>query len=113
MKLPEMELAYPDSVAEACRYLAAGRTEAQAIAGGTDLLVSLKEGQKTPRQVIDLSGLAGLDELTYSKKKGLEIGALVTLHRLIRDPIIIDHYPVIAHAAREVGTAQLLSLIHI
>jgi 4-hydroxybenzoyl-CoA reductase subunit beta len=110
MKLPEMELTYPTSVADACRYLAAGRIEAQAIAGGTDLLVALKEGQKTPRKIVDLSGLSGLDEVSYSPTNGLEMGALVTLHRLIRDPVIKDHYPVIAEAAGLVGTVQLQAM---
>lgn len=110
MKLPEMELASPTSVADACRYLAAGRSEAQAIAGGTDLLVALKEGQKTPRRIVDLSGLSDLDEISYSPERGLEIGALVTLLRLTRDPVIKAHYPVIAEAARLVGTIQLQAM---
>lgn len=110
MKLPEMELAHPTTVADACRHLAAGRSEAQAIAGGTDLLVALKEGQKTPRKIVDLSGLAGLDEVSHSPTNGLEIGALVTLQRLVRDPVIKDHYPVIAEAAHLVGTVQLQAM---
>ena len=110
MKLPEMELAYPPTVADACRYLAAGRSEAQAIAGGTDLLVALKEGQKPPRKIIDLSGLSGLAEVSYSPTDGLEIGALVTLHRLIKDNVIKDHYPVITKAAGLVGTVQLQAM---
>jgi 4-hydroxybenzoyl-CoA reductase subunit beta len=110
MKLPELELAYPASVADACRYLAAGRSEAQAIAGGTDLLVALKEGQKSPRKIVDLSNISGLDKIAYSPTGGLEIGALVTLHRVIREPLIRDLYPVIAQAAGEVGTAQLQAM---
>lgn len=110
MRLPELEFTYPDSVADACRHLMAGRAEAQAIAGGTDLLVALKEGQKSPEKIIDLHGLAGLDEVTYSSENGLEIGALVTLRRLIQDPVISDHYPVIAQAAGLVGTVQIQAM---
>lgn len=105
-----MELTYPDSIADACRHLAAGRSEAQAIAGGTDLLVALKEGQKSPHQLIDLSGLSGLNEVAYSPENGLELGALVTLRRIIQDPVIRDHYPVIAQAASLVGTTQIQAM---
>ncbi len=107
MRLPEMEFVSPATVADACRYLEAGSEAAQAIAGGTDLLMALKGGQKTPRRIVDLGGVAGLDGLGYSPRRGLEMGALVTLRRLAGDPAVNRHYPVLAGAARQVGSVQL------
>jgi 4-hydroxybenzoyl-CoA reductase subunit beta len=105
-----MELVSPATVDEACRFLEAGDGAAQVIAGGTDLLVALKEGQKAPGTLVDLGGLAGLDEIAYAPETGLEIGALITLRRLVANPVIRRHYPVLAHAAAQVGTAQIQAM---
>jgi len=110
MRLPEMDLVSPATIDEACRYLVAGAGAAQPIAGGTDLLVALKEGQKAPATLVDLAGLPGLDRIAYSPETGLEIGALVTLRKLAGDSVIQRHFPALAHAARQVGTAQIRSM---
>ena len=107
MRLPELELVSPATVTEACGYLGDCGGAAQVIAGGTDLLVALKEGQKVPALLVDLGGLAGLDEIAYAPESGLEIGAMVTLRRLARNPHIRRHYPALARAAEQVGTAQI------
>jgi len=110
MRLPEMELVSPATVDEACRYLSASAGTAQVIAGGTDLLVALKEGQKAPETLVDLAALPGLDGIAYAPESGLEVGALVTLRRLAGDAVIQHHFPALAHAARQVGTAQIQSM---
>ena len=110
MKLPDFEFASPATVAEACGYLEGGRDETQVIAGGTELLVALKEGQKTPKLVVDLGAIEGLDGMDYAPDSGLEIGALVTLRQLAANPTIREHYPLLAHAALQVGTPQLQNM---
>jgi 4-hydroxybenzoyl-CoA reductase subunit beta len=110
MALPELEISTPATVADACRYLEAGRDAAQIIAGGTDLLQALKGGLKSPDRLVDLSAIAGLDGLDYSPESGLEIGALVTLRRLANDAAVKQHYPVLAQAALEVGSGQLQAM---
>lgn len=110
MRLPEFELASPHTIAEACGFLEGGRDEAQVIAGGTDLLVALKEGQKAPKVVVDLCGIGGLDGIDYSPYNGLEIGALVTLRQLANNADVRGHYPILEHAALQVGTPQLQSM---
>jgi 4-hydroxybenzoyl-CoA reductase subunit beta len=110
MRLPVQEFASPATIADACRYLEAGSEAAQVIAGGTDLLVALKEGQKSPETIVDLSNVPGLDQISYSPEKGLELGALVTLRRLNRNPTIRRHYPILAQAAGQVGTVQLQTM---
>ncbi|MHA1108254.1 MAG: FAD binding domain-containing protein [Alphaproteobacteria bacterium] len=109
MRLPELELASPATLAEACQFLEAGSDAALVLAGGTDLLVALKEGQKHPATLVDLASVPGLDEITYSDENGLEMGALVTLRQLGNDPIINRHFPVLAQTAEQVGTVQLQS----
>lgn len=110
MALPEMDYVSPGTVADALAYLEAGSEAAQAIAGGTDLLQALKGGLKHPKLIVDLGAIAGLDGLEYTPESGLEIGALVTLHRLAEDGAVLAHYPVLAQAARQVGSPQLQAM---
>ncbi len=110
MALPEMDYVSPETVTDALAYLEAGREAAQAIAGGTDLLQALKDGNKQTKLIVDLGAIAGLDGLEYTPEGGLEIGALVTLNRLAGDPAVKSHYPVLAEAARQVGSPQLQAM---
>lgn len=107
MTLPQLEISYPETVVDACRLLEAGSEACQAIAGGTDLLMSLKDGQKQPDLIVDLWGVPGLSRIEYDPGKGLQIGALVTLGQLIRNRDVLSHYPVLAQAAGQVGSVQL------
>ena len=107
MALPELELAAPRTVADACRFLAADGAAAQAIAGGTDLLMALKQGQKQPATLVDLADIDGLDGIDYSPQTGLSIGALVTLRQLARNATVRRHYPAVARAAGQVATPQI------
>ncbi len=110
MALPELDYVSPETVTDALAYLEAGSEAAQAIAGGTDLLQALKGGLKHPRLIVDLATIAGLDGLEFTPGGGLEIGALVTLNRLAEDPAVVRHYPVLAKAARLVGSPQLQAM---
>jgi 4-hydroxybenzoyl-CoA reductase subunit beta len=97
--LPEFTLARPVSPAEAATLLAAG---ARAIAGGTDLLPNLRHGLERPRELVDLSGIAGLGTLD-ERGGGLVIGAGVTLARLAGDTRVARALPALAEAAGAVA----------
>lgn len=77
------------------------------IAGGTDLLPSMKQGIFSPECLLNLCGLPDLDRIEFDEVSGLSIGALVKLGALERDSVIRERYSVIAEAAAAVGSAQL------
>lgn len=87
------------------------RHDARLLAGGQSLLTVLKLRQATPSTVIDISGL---DELVGSRLTGtassgqtLRIGAMTTLARVIADPMVAEHAPVLAAASRLVADVQV------
>lgn len=110
MTLPKFEYAQPRSSSEACRLLEAHGGEAHAIAGGTDLIIALKNRQKTPQMLVDLSGIPGLNQISYSDEDGLRIGALVSLRHLAANSVIREKYPILAQAASSVGTIQVQAM---
>lgn len=81
--------------------------EAKVLAGGTDLLVGMKEKGLSPGYVIDIKGIKGLDGISYDRKEGLRIGTLATMNEVSGSSCVREHYPFLSHAAGEVGSVQV------
>lgn len=108
MKLPRIDYLEAQTVQEACAILAKG--DVLPVAGGTDLVPSLKHRVKAPAAVVNLKTIRDLNYITYSDKGGLRIGALATLKDLQNNAIIKEKYPALAQAAAAVGTVQLQNM---
>jgi xanthine dehydrogenase YagS FAD-binding subunit len=104
------------SVAEAVNALKAGNAPAdpddaaRPIAGGQDLLTTMKEYITRPTRVVNLKSIRGLDRVESDGKGGLRIGALVTLNQLEEDASVRKNFPGLAEAAHAVGTPQIRNL---
>jgi len=75
-------------------------------AGGIDLLDLMKEGLLTPRRLVNLREVPGLDRIAPDNG-GLRIGASVTLAQLAADPIVRAHYRALADAAGTSASPQI------
>ena len=83
---------------------------ARPIAGGQDLLTTMKDYITRPSRVVNLKGIRGLDRIEGDGKKGLRIGALVTLTQLEEHPVVRANFPGLAEAAHSVATPQIRNL---
>ena len=83
-----------------------GWGEVMLIAGGTDLLAELKEYIETPKTLINLKTLPGMDSIE-ADASGLKIGALATVDDIAMHPTIQHHYTVLSQAAGSVATPQI------
>jgi CO/xanthine dehydrogenase FAD-binding subunit len=92
------------SVEEVCRLLA--DADASILAGGTDLLVEIRDGLRSPKLLIDIKSI---DELAHFQVDGPEviIGASVPLNILAEHRAIRASLPALADAAFSIGTYQL------
>ena len=86
--------------------LSGGWGETQIIAGGTDLLGELKEYVETPKKLVNLKTIPGLDEIREDSS-GVTIGALATIADIAGHPTIREHYTVLAEAAASVASPQI------
>ena len=108
MSLPEFQLLRPRNLAEAIELLERHRGEIQVIAGGTDLLPSLKQKLFAPRYLLDVKPLA---ELRYiGNGAGLEIGALASVASVAGSREVRRGFPVLAEAARTVASPVLRNM---
>lgn len=83
---------------------------ARPIAGGQDILTTMKDYITRPTRVVNLKGIRGLDKIESDGKGGLRIGALVTLNQLEESPLVRRSFPGLAEAAHAVGTPQIRNL---
>jgi len=97
----------PKSLDEASRFLLEREKEAKLMAGGTDLLVAMKTGGISPRQVVDLKRIPGLGKIGWNENGGLEIGALATVHEIESSSLIREKFPLLAKAASVLGSLQI------
>ncbi len=107
MKLPKFQYVAPKSVKEASSLLKEHGDKAVAVAGGSDLLVNLKNRLKNVEFLIDLKAIPKMNQVTFSKSDGLTIGAMATLRDLIENQAVRENYPMLVQAAEAVGTPQL------
>ncbi|MTI94148.1 MAG: xanthine dehydrogenase family protein subunit M [Firmicutes bacterium] len=101
----EFALTRPRTVDEALEVLAELGPRARVLAGGTDLLIYLRNGQGVEMvdTVVDITGLAELKEVRAEAGE-LALGALVTHAELTRNPQVP---PLLARAAGHVGSPQI------
>src|SRR5215510_439821 len=108
------ECTYPSSINEAVQLLASQATDIdeapRPIAGGQDLLTSMKEYTSRPSRLVNLKSIRGLDRIEGDARKGLTIGALVTLSQLEEHNVIKSAFPGLAEAAHSVATQQIRNL---
>lgn len=97
--MEDFEIFEPTSVGEAASLLSRYHGKAKLIAGGTDLLVDMKNGKVNPKCVIDLQAIAALNSVNYNAETGLRLGAMVTMRSLELSPEIRQKYPPIFQAA--------------
>ena len=106
MYLPRFEYIEPRSIPEICSLLYRYGDEAKILAGGTDLLVRMKEKEIRPRYLIDLKAIPGLNFIRYVEGSGITIGALTCLSDLEESPLIQEKARILTRAAPTIGAIQ-------
>jgi aerobic carbon-monoxide dehydrogenase medium subunit len=101
------EYSAPASLDEAVALLRAGPAPASLMAGGTDLLVQVKEHVRQPAHVIDIKAIPGMGDFSYDAQRGLVIGALVTTRQVETSPVTQLHYASLARACTDFASIQV------
>jgi len=98
----------PKSLNEALSLLEEGNeANTYIIAGGTDLLIRLKNGEINADSVIDLKAVPLLSDIKYDQRIGLRIGALSSIASIEKYPTFPLEYTALPEAASSIGSAQI------
>jgi 4-hydroxybenzoyl-CoA reductase subunit beta len=108
MSLPKFDYTAPKTAAGA---ISAQKASGKFLAGGTDLLVAMKERITAPDVLVDMGGIARLKGVKRNKKTNeLRVGALTTLSQLKENPLIRERFPFLDKAVSLVSTLQLRNM---
>ncbi len=77
------------------------------LAGGTDLVIAIKEKGLVPKYIVDLKRIPSLSGIREETDGSLTIGAMTTMRDVEISPVICRRYPFLAQSAAEVGSIQI------
>jgi aerobic carbon-monoxide dehydrogenase medium subunit len=101
------EFYQPATLAEASRLLKDNGPGGRFLAGGTDLVIAMKEKGLLPKYIVDLKRVPGLSGIRVNGDDTITIGALTTMYAIETSPVIAKKYPFLAQSAAEVGSIQI------
>ena len=107
--MKEIDYAVPRSVDEAVAILKEKGDRARVLAGGTDLIIQIREYQRDADFLVDIKAIPQTMELTFDSKAGLTLGAAVPCYRIYEDTTIRKTYPGIIDSASLIGGTQIQS----
>ncbi len=99
----------PSTIEQAVGLLAAERDGARALCGGTDLLIQMRMGVRTPSRLVDIKGIPDLRRISFDAKSGLKLGGAVPCIEIFENPMMRKHYPGLTEAAHLIGSTQIQS----
>ena len=107
--IPSFDYKIPNTIEEAVELLWQADGKAKLIAGGTDLVIGLRNGDQNPQLLIDVTRI---EELRKIKEKNgtISIGAAVTHSEIASSPLIKKCAKVLSDAASEIGSPQIRNL---
>jgi len=97
----------PATIEEAVSLLGKYDGKAKVVAGGTDLMVQIRDKLIAPEYVVDIGYVSGLDCIDYDEAQGLRIGALTTIRTIEKSGKIFQVYPAISQAAGLLGSMAI------
>jgi len=110
LSLPSFKLLRPRTIEDAVGHLGQHAGNIRILAGGTDLIPSMRQKLFEPENVLDLRGIAGLRGIKPLPDRAVEIGALTTLRAIERSDFLHEYYPVLTEAAATVASPVLRNM---
>ena len=84
--------------------------QAQIIAGGSDVLVQIREGKRAGVELVSIYGIDALRGVCYDEEGAIRIGSLTSFSHIAADPIIREKIPVLGEAVSLVGGPQIRNI---
>src|SRR5919109_4804221 len=106
MTIRAFDLLQPHSIAEASKLLVQYGDQARPIAGGTTLVILMKQRAVHYPCLVDLQSIPGLDRIS-EEGDGIRIVTLVTHRAVERSPLVLNAIPVVAEAFGKIGNIRV------
>lgn len=103
----DFDFLQPESAAEAARMLGDLGDDGRAIAGGTALMLGMRQRMLAPTHLVSLARIAALRGISFDAQKGLRVGALERHADIAAAQAVRKHYPMLADMAARVANPQV------
>jgi len=103
----DFEYIRPKTIADVVNFLDAHGSDTRILAGGTDLLIQLRNNDIQPSFILDLKNIPELQAGIQMKNGFVSIGAMVTISEVIMNPLINKYFPALIDATKVVGSVQI------
>lgn len=84
--------------------------EAQIIAGGSDVLVQMREGKRAGKELVSIYGIDAMRGVSFEEDGAIRIGSLTSFSHITKDPIIRKYINVLGEAVDMVGGPQIRNI---
>jgi CO/xanthine dehydrogenase FAD-binding subunit len=109
MMISSFDYKSPNTIEEVIEFLWKAEGKAKIIAGGTDLVIGLRNGDHTPQFIIDITRVEALRKI--GEKNGtISIGAAVTHSEIASSSLVKKYGKVLSDAASEIGSPQIRNI---
>jgi len=105
--IKNFEYLAPDSLQAATNILETRAESCKVLAGGTDLILQMKQKLVEPSLIMDLKGVPELNLLEFSEQGGLRIGAAVPISRVLKLKTLPNGFEVFFQACSLIGSIQI------
>jgi len=97
----------PSTIDQAVGLLKAHGEKARPFCGGTDLIIQMRAGVRTPDYVVDLKNIKEMRNISFDAKTGLRLGAAASCIEIHESEVMRRNYPGLTEAAHLIGSLQI------
>jgi len=109
MALPRFQYHEPTSLAQACQMLQAFGERAALLAGGTDLLVKMRNRESQPQKIVSLAEIEEIKEINFTGSDK-SIGACCTVSQIAESVDVQSTFPALASGAERLGSPAVRNI---
>src|SRR4030042_7161437 len=106
MMIPSFDYKIPNTIEEACDLLWQAEGKAKIIAGGTDLVIGLRNGDHAPPCIIDITRIKELRKIE-EMNGSVFIGAATTHSEIVSSSLVKKYGRILSDAASDMGSPQI------
>lgn len=105
--MQDLQYFRPKSLNEALELLNKYGKNIRILAGGTDLIIALKDKLIVCPYILDIKAINELQTISYTDEEGLSIGAAVSLNEIKSSKVVIENYPILVEGAKNLANSLL------
>ncbi|HBE84833.1 MAG TPA: xanthine dehydrogenase FAD-binding subunit XdhB [Lachnoclostridium sp.] len=106
----DMKALYEANTVEEAVKLRMEHPEAQIIAGGSDVLIQMREGKRAGKELISIYMIDETRGVKLDEEEAIRIGSLTSFSHITKDPIIQEYINVLGEAVDMVGGPQIRNI---